>query len=117
MANVFENRFSTLIKWAWYGAPGQAKRLTRLFKLQRLHLRRMPFKGMARSDPQAQPCRTTRSQKIIGQPRVPRQTPREALARRIYFDLSTYNLVPTNRFGARDSSSTLDAGLVLLHDV
>ena len=39
----------------------------------------------------------------------------KALARRIYYDLSTYKLVPTNQFGTRDSSSTLDASLVLLH--
>lgn len=35
----------------------------------------------------------------------------------IYRDLNNYALVPTNQYGGRVSSSTLDAGLALLHDI
>ncbi|KAG9225338.1 hypothetical protein CCMSSC00406_0006275 [Pleurotus cornucopiae] len=39
------------------------------------------------------------------------------LTTRILFDVGKYNLLPTNQFGGRDKSSTLDAGLTLVHDI
>jgi len=39
------------------------------------------------------------------------------VARRIYFDLGKYDLMPFNQFGGRSNSSCLDAGLSLTHDI
>jgi hypothetical protein len=39
------------------------------------------------------------------------------IAKMIYRDMTKHVLVPTNQFGGRNTSSTLDAGLALLHDV
>ena len=35
----------------------------------------------------------------------------------IYSDLTNFSLVPTNQYGGQVSSSMLDAGLTLLHDI
>ena len=58
-----------LIKWAWYGAPGQAKRLTRLFNAfisAGCHSREWRESHHS-SDPQAQPCRLLAPKITIGQ--------------------------------------------------
>jgi ribonuclease HI len=39
------------------------------------------------------------------------------VARLIYRDMDKHSLVPTTQFGGRNASSTLDAGLTLLHDI
>jgi Reverse transcriptase (RNA-dependent DNA polymerase)/Endonuclease-reverse transcriptase len=39
------------------------------------------------------------------------------VAKLIYRDMTKYSLVPTTQFGGRNSSSTLDAGLTLVHDI
>lgn len=39
------------------------------------------------------------------------------VAKLIYRDMSNHGLVPTTQFGGRNASSTLDAGLTLLHDI
>jgi hypothetical protein len=39
------------------------------------------------------------------------------VARLLYREIITHDLVPTNQFGGRMASSTLDAGLTLLHDI
>jgi hypothetical protein len=39
------------------------------------------------------------------------------VAKLIYRDMSNHALVPTTQFGGRNASSTLDAGLTLVHDV
>lgn len=39
------------------------------------------------------------------------------VAKIIYGDMAKYALVPTTQFGGRNASSTLDAGLTLLHDI
>ncbi|CUA75631.1 Muscle M-line assembly protein unc-89 [Rhizoctonia solani] len=39
------------------------------------------------------------------------------IARRIMYEVGRYGLVPTNQFGGRDRSSTIDAGLTLTHDI
>jgi Reverse transcriptase (RNA-dependent DNA polymerase)/Endonuclease-reverse transcriptase len=39
------------------------------------------------------------------------------VAKIIYNDMTKYALVPTTQFGGRNASSTLDAGLTLLHDI
>ncbi|KAI5115165.1 hypothetical protein M0805_000297, partial [Coniferiporia weirii] len=39
------------------------------------------------------------------------------VATRLTFDCGRYNLVPTNQFGGRSCSSTIDAGLSLVHDI
>ena len=41
----------------------------------------------------------------------------KVVAKLIYRDMSKHDLVPTSQFGGRNASSTLDAGLTLLHDV
>jgi hypothetical protein len=35
----------------------------------------------------------------------------------ILFDINFYNLVPTTQFGACNASSTVDAGLMITHDI
>src|SRR5713226_7420058 len=39
------------------------------------------------------------------------------VAKMIYREMSKHALVPTMQFGGRNTSSTLDAGLTLLHDI
>ena len=39
------------------------------------------------------------------------------VAKLIYRDMANHNLVPATQFGGRNASSTLDAGLTLLHDI
>ena len=39
------------------------------------------------------------------------------VAKLIYRDMANYDLVPSTQFGGRNASSTLDAGLSLLHDI
>jgi Reverse transcriptase (RNA-dependent DNA polymerase) len=41
----------------------------------------------------------------------------KVVAKIIYSDMAKYALVPTTQFGGRNASSTLDAGLTLLHDI
>jgi hypothetical protein len=41
----------------------------------------------------------------------------KVVAKIIYSDMTKYALVPTTQFGGRNASSTLDAGLTLLHDI
>ena len=41
----------------------------------------------------------------------------KVVAKLIYRDMSNYELVPMTQFGGRNASSTLDAGLTLLHDI
>ena len=41
----------------------------------------------------------------------------KVIAKIIYSDMAKYALVPTTQFGGRNASSTLDAGLTLLHDI
>ena len=41
----------------------------------------------------------------------------KVVAKIIYGDMAKYGLVPTTQFGGRNASSTLDAGLTLLHDI
>jgi hypothetical protein len=41
----------------------------------------------------------------------------KVVAKLIYRDMTKHNLVPTTQFGGRNASSTLDAGLALLHDI
>src|SRR5712671_4690763 len=39
------------------------------------------------------------------------------VARLIYGEIITHDLIPTNHYGGRMSSSTLDTGLMLTHDI
>jgi hypothetical protein len=41
----------------------------------------------------------------------------KVVAKLIYREMAKHALVPTTQFGGRDASSTLDAGLTLLHDI
>ena len=41
----------------------------------------------------------------------------KVVAKIVYSDMAKYALVPTTQFGGRNASSTLDAGLTLLHDI
>ena len=41
----------------------------------------------------------------------------KVVAKLIYRDMANHDIVPTTQFGGRNASSTLDAGLTLLHDV
>ena len=41
----------------------------------------------------------------------------KVVAKLIYRDMSNHDLVPATQFGGRNASSTLDAGLTLLHDI
>jgi hypothetical protein len=41
----------------------------------------------------------------------------KVVAKIIYSEMAKYALVPTTQFGGRNASSTLDAGLTLLHDI
>jgi hypothetical protein len=41
----------------------------------------------------------------------------KVVAKLIYRDMSKHALIPTTQFGGRNTSSTLDAGLTLLHDI
>ena len=41
----------------------------------------------------------------------------KVMAKIIYGDMTKHSLVPTTQFGGRNVSSTLDAGLTLLHDI
>ena len=41
----------------------------------------------------------------------------KVVAKLIYRDMSKHDLIPTTQFGGRNASSTLDAGLTLLHDI
>ena len=41
----------------------------------------------------------------------------KVIAKLIYRDMATHDLVPTTQFGGRNASSTMDAGLTLLHDI
>ena len=41
----------------------------------------------------------------------------KVVAKLIYSDMTKHALVPTTQFGGRNASSTLDAGLTLLHDI
>ena len=41
----------------------------------------------------------------------------KVVAKLIYRDMSKHALIPTTQFGGRNASSTLDAGLTLLHDI
>jgi hypothetical protein len=41
----------------------------------------------------------------------------KVVAKLIYRDMTKHNLIPTTQFGGRNASSTLDAGLALLHDI
>jgi hypothetical protein len=42
---------------------------------------------------------------------------KKVVAKTIYSEMAKYALVPTTQFGGRNASSTLDAGLTLLHDI
>jgi len=109
-----------LLKWAWSDVPGQSKRVTRLFNAcvtaghhpkewREATIAVIPKPGRADYS-------LPKNYRPIALLECLGKLLEKTLARRIYFDLNTHNLVPTNQFGARDSSSTLDAGLVLLHD-
>lgn len=41
----------------------------------------------------------------------------KVVAKLIYQDMAKHDLIPTTQFGGRNASSTLDAGLTLLHDI
>jgi len=41
----------------------------------------------------------------------------KVVARLIYRDMDKHSLIPTTQFGGQNASSTLDAGLTLLHDI
>ena len=41
----------------------------------------------------------------------------KVVAKLIYRDLAKHALVPTTQFGGRNTSSTLDAGLTVLHNI
>jgi len=41
----------------------------------------------------------------------------KVITARILHDVGAHNLVPTNQFGARPHSSTIHAGLALIHDI
>jgi hypothetical protein len=41
----------------------------------------------------------------------------KVIAKLIYRDMSTHDMVPTTQFGGRNALSTLDAGLTLLHNI
>ncbi|KAH9995169.1 hypothetical protein BJV74DRAFT_769906, partial [Russula compacta] len=41
----------------------------------------------------------------------------KVIALLIYKDMAKHAIIPTNQFGSWNSSSTLDAGLSLLHDI
>jgi len=41
----------------------------------------------------------------------------KAIARMIYRDMDGHSLVPTTQYGGRNTSSTIDAGLTLLHNI
>jgi hypothetical protein len=41
----------------------------------------------------------------------------KVVAKLIYADMSKHALIPTTQYGGRNASSTLDAGLTLLHDI
>ena len=41
----------------------------------------------------------------------------KVVAKMIYKEMEKHTLVPTNQFGGRNASSTVDAGLTLLHDI
>lgn len=41
----------------------------------------------------------------------------KVMAKRVLADITRHNLIPTNQFGRRNTSSCTDAGLALIHDI
>ena len=109
-----------LVKWAWNDVSGQALCLTRLFNAcisAGYHPRSWhEATVVVIPKPNRADYSLPKNYRPIALLECLGKLLEKVLARCIYYNLGTLNLVPTNQFGARDSGSTLDAGLVLLHD-
>ena len=109
-----------LIKWAWNNVPGLSKCLVHLFNAcitagfhpTTWHKAIV----MVIPKPNRADYSLPKNYRPIALLECLGKLLEKSLTQCIYYDISMHNLVLTNQFGARDSSSTLDAGLVLLHN-
>jgi hypothetical protein len=108
----------TLLKWAW---AADADRIVNLFKacLRAGHHPRLWKEAVVCVIPKpkradyslAKNFRPISLLECLG------KLLEKVIAKLIYSDMTKHTLVPTTQFGGRNASSTLDAGLTLLHDV
>ena len=108
----------TLIKWAWKAEP---KRLTCLLQacLKAGHHPRLWKEAVVCVIPKPNRADYTLAKNFrpISLLECLGKLLEKVVAKLIYRDMSNHDLVPTTQFGGRNASSTLDAGLALLHDI
>ena len=108
----------TLVKWAWKADP---KRLTRLLQtcLKAGHHPLLWKEAVVCVIPKPGRADYTLAKNFrpISLLECLGKLLEKVVAKLIYRDMSNHDLVPTNQFGGRNASSTLDAGLALLHDI
>ena len=108
----------TLIKWVWEADP---KRLTRLLEacLKAGHHPRLWKEAVVCVIPKPNRADYTLAKNFrpISLLECLGKLLEKVVAKLIYRDMTNHELVPTTQFGGRNASSTLDAGLTLLHDI
>ena len=108
----------TLIKWVWEADP---KRLTHLLEacLKAGHHPRLWKEAVVCVIPKPNRADYTLAKNFrpISLLECLGKLLEKVVAKLIYRDMAYHELVPTTQFGGRNASSTLDAGLTLLHDV
>ena len=108
----------TLVKWAWETDP---KRLTGLLEacLKAGHHPRRWKEAVVCVIPKPNRADYTLAKNFrpISLLECLGKLLEKVVAKLIYRDMSNYELVPMTQFGGRNASSTLDAGLTLLHDI
>jgi hypothetical protein len=108
----------TLIKWAW---DADADRITNLLKacLRAGYHPRLWKEAVVSVVPKLKRSDYTLAKNFrpISLLECLGKLLEKVVAKLIYSDMSRYALIPTTQFGGRNASSTLDAGLTLLHDI
>ena len=108
----------TLIRWVWKADP---KRLTHLMQacLKAGHHPRLWKEAVVCVIPKPNRADYTLAKNFrpISLLECLGKLLEKIVAKLIYRDMSNHGLVPTTQFGGRNASSTLDAGLTLLHDI
>ena len=108
----------TVIKWAWEADP---ERLTNLLSacLRAGHHPRLWKEAVVCVIPKPNRADYTMAKNFrpISLLECLGKLLEKIVAKLIYRDMSKHDLVPSTQFGGRNTSSTLDAGLTLLHDI
>ena len=108
----------TLIKWAW---EADAERLTSLLSacLRAGHHPRLWKEAVVCVIPKPNRADYTQAKNFrpISLLECLGKLLEKIVAKLIYRDMTKHDLVPSTQFGGRNASSTLDAGLTLLHDI